>query len=94
MHFANPNFLPHTCPDQKIAMRDAAWGQLTRLGMLDPEGEAWRIKYEDKYILLAPVEDKVDLKLVLTKDTANRDLMGAGAIYRKAELFNGGTYKV
>ena len=75
-------------------MRDGAWSQLTRLGMLDPEGEAWKIKYEDKYVLLAPVEDKVDLKLVLTKDTANRDLMGAGAIYRKAELFNGGTYKV
>ena len=75
-------------------MRDGSWGQLTRLGMMDPEGEAWRVKYEDKYVLPAPVEDKVDLKLGLPKDATNRDIMGAGAIYRKAELFNGGTYKV
>lgn len=70
------------------------WRQLNKLGMLDPDGEAWRIKYEDKYVIPAPIEDKVDLKLVLTKDSTNRDIMGAGAIYRRAELYNGGTYKV
>lgn len=95
LHFANPYFLQHTCPDQEISMRDnTEWRHLNKLGMLDPDGEAWRIKYEDKYVIPAPVEDIVDIKLVLTKDSTNRDIMGAGAIYRRAELYNGGTYKV
>lgn len=62
--------------------------------MLDSEGEFWRVKYEEKYVIPAAIEDKIDVKLVLTKDATNQDIMGAGAMYRKAELFNGGVYKV
>ena len=62
--------------------------------MLDSEGELWKIKYDKKYVIPAAVEDTVDVKLVLTKDATNQDIMGAGAIYRKAELYNGGVYKV
>ena len=62
--------------------------------MLDSLGEFWKIKYDKKYVIPAAVEDTVDLKLVLTKDATNQDIMGAGAFYRRAELFNGGVYKV
>lgn len=62
--------------------------------MLDSEGEFWRVKYDEKYVIPAAIEDKIDVKLVLTKDATNQDIMGAGAMYRKAELFNGGVYKV
>lgn len=62
--------------------------------MLDSEGEFWRVKYEEKYVIPAAIEDKIDVKLVLTKDATNQDIMGAGAMYRKAELFNGGVFKV
>ena len=62
--------------------------------MLDSLGEFWKIKYDKKYVIPAAVEDTVDVKLVLTKDATNQDIMGAGALYRKAELYNGGVYKV
>jgi hypothetical protein len=77
-----------------IAIKGAGWKMLNKLGMVDPSGEYWRIKQQDIYVFPAPYEDKVDIKLVKTKDAANRDIMGAGVVYRRAELFNGGTYKV
>lgn len=77
-----------------MPIKDPQWRILNRLGMLDSEGEFWRVKYEEKYVIPAAIEDKIDVKLVLTKDATNQDIMGAGAMYRKAELFNGGVYKV
>lgn len=62
--------------------------------MLDPSGEYWRIKQQDIFVFPDDIEDKVNIKLVKTKDASNNDIMGAGAIYRRAEMFNGGTYKV
>ena len=94
MHFPNPTLRTDTCPNQIISMKDRQWKQLNRLGMLDSVGEFWKIKYDKKYVIPAAVEDTVDLKLVLTKDATNQDIMGAGAFYRRAELFNGGVYKV
>lgn len=77
-----------------MPIKDPQWRTLNRLGMLDSEGEFWRVKYDEKYVIPAAIEDKIDVKLVLTKDATNQDIMGAGAMYRKAELFNGGVYKV
>lgn len=62
--------------------------------MLDPDAENWKIQYLPIYIMDFPVEDKVKLKLALTRDAVNNDILGAGALYRRAEMYNGGTYKV
>ena len=94
LHFPNPTLQAESCPNQIIAIKNPQWKVLNRLGMLDSEGELWKIKYDKKYVIPAAVEDTVDVKLVLTKDATNQDIMGAGALYRKAELYNGGVYKV
>jgi hypothetical protein len=94
LHFPNPTLQLDSCPNQKISIKDPQWKMLNRQGMLDSEGELWKVKYDEKYVIPAAVEDYVDVKLVLTKDATDRDIMGAGAMYRKAELFNGGVYKV
>lgn len=94
LHLPNPDQNAHPCPNQKIAIKGAGWQNLNKLGMLDPSGEYWRIKQQDIYVFRDEIEDKVNIKLVKTKDASNNDIMGAGAIYRRAEMFNGGTYKV
>lgn len=73
---------------------DPNWKKLTKLGMMDPDGVYWKIQYSPIYIMDFPVEDKVKLKLSLTRDSVNKDILGAGAMYRSAEMYNGGTYKV
>lgn len=93
LHLAKPTGL--SCPNQNILIKsDPNWKKLTKLGMLDPEAENWKIQYLPIYIMDFPVEDKVKLKLALTRDTVNNDILGAGALYRQAEMYNGGTYKV
>lgn len=94
LHLPNPDQNAHPCPNQKIAIKGAGWQNLNKLGMLDPSGEYWRIKQQDIFVFPDDIEDKVNIKLVKTKDASNNDIMGAGAIYRRAEMFNGGTYKV
>lgn len=93
LHLAKPSGL--SCPNQNVSIKnDPDWKRLTKLGMLDPQGEQWKIQYSPIYVMDFPVEDKVKLKLALTRDAVNENILGAGAIYRKAEMYNGGTYKV
>lgn len=93
LHLAKPTGL--SCPNQNILIKsDPNWKKLTKLGMLDPDAENWKIQYLPIYIMDFPVEDKVKLKLALTRDAVNNDILGAGALYRRAEMYNGGTYKV
>ena len=75
-------------------MKDPDWESLTKRGFLDPHGESWRIQYEPRYVIPAPVEDMVTLKLLLTTDSAGDDIMGAGAIFRKADLTDPGRVEV
>ncbi|XP_062596534.1 uncharacterized protein LOC134257978, partial [Saccostrea cucullata] len=93
LHFANPTLQENPCPNQIIRIKDPDWKILHHLGMLDDEGEFWKIKYDEKYVIPAAVEDKIQIKLVLTKDATDHPIFGSGAIYRRAELYNGGTYK-
>lgn len=62
--------------------------------MLDFFGEYWWIKQQDIFVFFDDIEDKVNIKFVKIKDVSNNDIMGVGVIYRRAEMFNGGIYKV
>ncbi|KAK3104702.1 hypothetical protein FSP39_008103 [Pinctada imbricata] len=85
-----PSLDPELCPSQSIQMKNPTWSTLTKQGFLDPYGEQWKIRYDPIYVIPAPVEDMITLKLLLTTDTSGNDIMGAGAIYRDAQMYGDG----
>lgn len=69
------------CFNQIVFIKDFQWRIFNRFGMLDFEGEFWRVKYDEKYVIFVVIEDKIDVKLVFIKDVINQDIMGVGVMY-------------
>ncbi|XP_076087285.1 uncharacterized protein LOC143057777 [Mytilus galloprovincialis] len=90
LHLANS--VGSACPARFISMtNDPDWKKLQQIGLKDPSGKKWSLKYQLENIYRNNYDDTVSVKLA--RDHKKHQMM-TGAYLRPASLLNGGTYHI
>ncbi|XP_076086943.1 uncharacterized protein LOC143057517 [Mytilus galloprovincialis] len=90
LHLASP--VGSACPARLISMtNDTDWKMLQQIGLKDPSGKKWSLKYQQENIYRDNNDDTVSIKLARDH---KKEQMLTGAYYRPASLLNGGAYHI